>query len=357
MHEWFKDSGEILVIAGPCSAESEEQVLATALALAEKPGVHIFRAGIWKPRTRPGGFQGVGEQGLKWLQKVKALTGLPVAIEVAKPEHIAKAIEYGIDYLWIGARTVVNPFSIQEIAESLRGVDIPVLVKNPIHPDLKLWIGAIERINQAGINRIIAVHRGFHYYQRQQTRNSPMWEIPIELKRLYPGLPIICDPSHISGKRDHIFGISQKALDLEMNGLMIESHIDPASAQTDSTQQLTPAKLHEILGKLVIRKTNGNIEFQSKLESLRAEIDKIDAELLNILSQRMKIIAEIGEYKKQNNITILQIKRWREMIHERLDTGMKTGLSREFLLNLLELVHNESIQTQIDIMNEDKNLE
>ena len=355
LHDWFSSPGEILVIAGPCSAESEEQVMATAQALASNPGVHIFRAGIWKPRTRPGGFQGVGETGLRWLQRVRQETGLPVATEVAKPDHIQKALEYGIDFLWIGARTVVNPFSVQEIAESLRGVDIPVLVKNPIHPDLKLWIGAIERINQAGITRIIAVHRGFHYYQRQQTRNSPMWEIPIELKRLYPALPLICDPSHISGKRDHIFNISQKALDLEMNGLMIESHIDPVSAQTDSTQQLTPEKLHEILGRLVVRKTNGTVEFQSKLENLRAEIDKIDAELINILSQRMKIIAEIGEYKKLNNITILQIKRWREMIHERLDSGMKTGLNREFLLKLLELVHSESIQMQIDIMNGEKN--
>ncbi len=349
--DWLINSGEILVIAGPCSAESEEQVLTTAHALAQEPGINVFRAGVWKPRTRPGGFQGVGEEGLKWLSRVKEETGLPVAIEVANPEHIQKALEYGIDFLWIGARTVVNPFSIQEIAECLKGIDIPVMVKNPIHPDLKLWIGALERINQAGINRIIAVHRGFHYYQRQQTRNSPMWEIPIELKRLYPSLPLICDPSHISGKREHILSISQKALDLEMSGLMIESHYNPSVALTDAAQQLSPAQLHEILAKLVVRKTNGTLEFQNRLEKLRTEIDKIDAELLSILAQRMKIIDEIGEYKKQNNITILQIKRWREMLHERLEIGAKTGLDKEFLLKMLELVHEKSIQIQMDIMN------
>lgn len=353
IQEWLPYDGRLFAIAGPCSAESEDQVLSTAKELARIPEVKVLRAGIWKPRTRPGGFQGAGEIGLQWMQKAGLETGLLTAVEVANPEHLRMALHYNIDMVWLGARTVVNPFSVQEIAEALQGVDIPVMIKNPIHPDVKLWIGAIERIRQAGIDRIIAIHRGFHYFNRVSTRNSPMWEIPIELKRQFPNLPVFCDPSHISGKREHLAGISQKALDLEMEGLMVESHINPAVALTDAAQQLTPAALKDMLDRLTVRKPGGSPEFQSKLESLRAEVDKIDAELLNILAQRMRIIDEIGDYKKENDITILQIKRWRNIIVDRLEIGMKLGLSRDFLQEMLELVHKESIQRQIDIMNQE----
>jgi chorismate mutase len=353
--DWLPHNEKLFVISGPCSAENEEQLLITARQLAAIPEVKVLRAGIWKPRTRPGGFQGAGEIGLKWMQQAGKETGLLTTVEVANPQHIELALKYDIDILWLGARTVVNPFSVQEIAEALHGVDIPVMIKNPIHPDVKLWIGAIERINQAGINRIIAIHRGFHYFNRLSTRNSPMWEIPIELKRQYPNLPVFCDPSHISGKREHLAGISQKALDLEMNGLMIESHYNPGVALTDAAQQITPAVLKEMIDHLIIRQTGGSPELQSKLDALRAEVDKIDAELLNILAQRMRIIDEIGDYKKENDITILQIKRWRNIIVDRLEIGLKMGLSRDFLQEMLELVHKESIQRQIDIMNKESN--
>ncbi|MEI6577047.1 MAG: bifunctional 3-deoxy-7-phosphoheptulonate synthase/chorismate mutase type II [Bacteroidota bacterium] len=350
LDQWFPLLKAPLIISGPCSAESEDQVMNTARDLAKVPQVKVFRAGIWKPRTRPDGFQGVGKQGLAWLQRVKAETGLLITTEVASPLHIEQALEAGIDILWIGARTVVNPFSMQEIADSLKGVDIPVMVKNPIHPDIKLWIGALERLNNAGITRLIAVHRGFHYFERQPYRNSPMWEIPIELKRIYPNLPLICDPSHISGKRSGIAAISQKALDLEMDGLMIESHYAPDTALTDARQQLLPADLEKILQNLIVR-SPGDIQFQSRLEQLRTEVDKIDWELLDILGKRMKIVEEIGDYKKENDITVLQIKRWRDIIVDRMDVGIKLGLDRDFLLKVLELIHQESIRRQMDILN------
>ena len=349
--DWLDTSEQPFVISGPCSAESEDQIMATARGLAVVSNVKVFRAGIWKPRTRPGGFQGIGVKGLKWLRQVKEETGLLTTVEVAKPEHIEQCLKYGVDILWIGARTVVNPFSVQEICDALVGIDIPVMIKNPLTPDIKLWIGAIERLNQSGIQRMIAVHRGFHYFERASYRNSPMWEIPIELKRLFPGLPVLCDPSHIAGNRQHLFEISQKALDLEMDGLMIESHFDPASALTDASQQITPEELQQLLRRLVIRQPVGTHEFQTKLERLRTEIDLIDAELLDILARRMKIIEEIGVYKKENDITILQIKRWRQMIHERLELAEKMGLDKEFLIQLLELVHRESIQIQQRILN------
>lgn len=351
IQDWLPSNERLFIISGPCSAESEEQLLTTARELSKIPEVKILRAGIWKPRTRPDGFQGAGENGLKWLQKASKETGLLTAVEVASPRHIELALKYNIDVFWLGARTVVNPFSVQEIAESLKGLDIPVLIKNPVNPDVKLWIGAIERVNLAGIKKIVAVHRGFYYFNNVSTRNSPMWEIPIELKRQIPNLPVICDPSHISGKHDHLASISQKALDLEMNGLMIESHYKPSVALTDSAQQITPAALREMLSVLIVRKSSGSAEMQTKLEELRAEIDKIDAEMLNILAQRMRIIDEIGEYKKENDITILQIKRWRNIILDRLEIGLKLGLSEDFLLDVLELVHKESIQRQMDILN------
>lgn len=347
---WLPATEKPLVISGPCSAESYDQVMATARALAKIPQVRVFRAGIWKPRTRPSGFEGVGTEGLKWLQEVKAETGLLTTVEVAKPAHIESALNYNVDILWFGARTVVNPFTVQELCEALRGSDIPVLVKNPLNPDVKLWLGAIERLYKAGISKIAAVHRGFYFYKHALYRNQPMWEIPIELQRLVPGLPLFCDPSHICGKRDLLHGVSQKALDLGMAGLMIESHSNPAFALTDADQQVTPAELAELIGHLRVRSISGTAEFETLLEQLRREIDKIDAELLDILAKRMKIVEEIGEYKKENNIAVLQIRRWADIIFDRLNIGSKLGLNKDFLLNMLQLVHKESIRKQEEIM-------
>ena len=350
LKQWVNFSSRPLIISGPCSAESREQVLDTAKALANTGFVTIFRTGLWKPRTRPDSFEGVGEKGFQWLNEVKKETGLLTCVEVATPEHVELAVKNEIDILWIGARTTVNPFSVQEIADALKGIDIPVMIKNPVNPDLKLWLGAIERINNAGINKIIAVHRGFYSYESTPYRNAPIWEIPIELMRLCPNLTIICDTSHISGNTFLISSISQKALDLDMDGLMIESHIDPSSALSDKEQQLTPTELKNIFDQLVIRtNTTNNSEFINKLEELRFEIDKIDAELIQLLSKRMNIIEQIGEYKKENNITILQIKRWNNIIHESIEMGCKLGLDKEFLLSILRLIHEESIQKQTEI--------
>jgi len=280
---------------------------------------------------------------------VKSETGLYTAVEVATPEHIDAALTHEVDILWIGARTVVNPFSLESLASALKGVNIPVMVKNPVNPDIKLWIGALERFNQSGIKKLVAVHRGFYFFDKTPYRNSPMWEIPIELKRLVPNLPVICDPSHISGKRELLAEISQKALDLEMNGLMIESHIDPENALTDQEQQIDPKELYRLISSLVKRSERGNIDFESKLEELRTEIDKIDVELINILSRRMSLVDEIGQYKKDHNITILQLKRWSNIVQDRLKTGMDSGLKKEFLQKLLEIVHIESIYRQTEI--------
>ncbi len=317
-----------LVIAGPCSAESEEQVMSTARELVKIPQVRVFRAGLWKPRTRPSSFEGVGRRGLQWLAKVKSETGLLTTVEVAKPKHVEEALKYGVDILWIGARTVVNPFSVQEISEVLQGVNIPVMVKNPLNPDINIWIGALERLNQAGIRKLIAVHRGFSFFTHTPYRNSPMWEIPIELKRLCPDLPVLVDPSHICGETSLLFPVAQKAFDLEMDGLMIETHIRPEEALTDKEQQITPEQLKELLSGLVIRKESGTIEFENKLEELRSEIDKLDEELIDILRRRMNIVEEIGKYKKENNITILQLKRWSRVIRSRVDTGVRLGLTK-----------------------------
>lgn len=352
MQSWLSSKATPLIISGPCSAESEKQVLDTARAVSLIPNVKIFRAGIWKPRTRPGLFEGVGIEGLKWLGKIKEETGLLTTVEVASPFHVEAALKYGIDILWIGARTVVNPFSLQDLANVLKGVDIPVMVKNPVNPDLNLWIGALERINQSGIKKIAAIHRGFYFFDKTPYRNAPMWEIPIELKRQIPDLPVICDPSHICGDRESLRDISQKALDLEMNGLMIETHIDPENALTDPQQQITPAHLKDLVDSLIIRKEKGNIEFESKLEELRTEIDKLDAELINILARRMGLIDEIGKYKRDHNITILQLKRWSNIVRDRLNTGLDSGLNKDFLQKLLEIVHTESIQRQADLYRE-----
>jgi len=349
---WLPQSAEPLVISGPCSAESREQLLQTARLLAKQPQVKVFRAGIWKPRTRPNGFEGAGVEGLKWMQEVKAETGLLLTTEVANPQHIEQALAHGIDILWIGARTVVNPFSVQELAEAIKGVDIPIFIKNPLTPDIKLWIGALERFHKAGIDKLGAIHRGFHYFKQSPYRNAPMWEIPIELRRLMPTLPVITDISHISGRRDLLQSIAQKALDLETSGLMIESHFDPDNALTDAAQQISPAALEQLLAQLVVRERTGSIDFQHKLEELRTEIDKLDGELIELLARRMEVVKEIGVYKKENNITILQLKRWKHIMEDRIAIGTNMGLDKQFLLLMLELVHENSIQQQTKIFNQ-----
>ncbi|MBN2746661.1 MAG: bifunctional 3-deoxy-7-phosphoheptulonate synthase/chorismate mutase type II [Bacteroidales bacterium] len=344
-----------LIIAGPCSAETRHQVISTASQIASLNKVTYYRAGLWKPRTRPDGFEGLGEKALPWLAEAKALTGLKMAVEVAMPSHVELSLKAGIDLLWIGARTTANPFSVQEIAEALQGVDIPVLVKNPLHPDLKLWIGALERINKAGVRKLGAVHRGFYTYDNGPFRNLPMWELPIELKRLNPDLPVITDPSHISGKRSLVAEVAQKALDLAMDGLMIESHFHPNHAKTDANQQLTPASLSKILNKLNLRQEFGTEDFESILTEIRREIDHIDSELLQILSRRMEKIEGIGRIKMENNITILQIERLRQMMISRLKTGKELGLDSAFILKLLQLVHKESIQVQTKLLTKKPN--
>lgn len=357
LHDWLSIPPGPLVIAGPCSAENERQVMETAAKLALIPGVHVFRAGIWKPRTRPGSFEGVGTRGLKWLCKAREETGLMLTVEVANPGHVREALDHGIDILWIGARTVVNPFAVQEIGEAIGNPDIPVMIKNPLNPDLKTWVGAIERLNRMGFHKLIAIHRGFSFFNRSLYRNAPMWEIPIELKRLCPALPVLVDPSHICGNRELIPGTIQKALDLEMHGLMIEVHHHPSKALTDKNQQISPDELKTMLASLIIRNESGPPEFESKLEALRSEIDKLDAELLEILARRMNIVEEIGEYKKANRITILQIRRWNQLIHERIENGISLGLSREFLTRLLQAVHEEGIQRQLNVMNTEEKLQ
>lgn len=339
------------IIAGPCSAESEKQVLKTAHELKEVDCVNVFRAGIWKPRTRPETFEGVGSIGLEWLRRVKQETKLLVITEVAQADHVEQCVQAGIDMLWIGARTTANPFSVQSIANALKGIDIPVLVKNPVNPDIQLWIGALERIAKSGIKKVAAVHRGFFPFEETRLRNIPKWEIPIELKRHFNNLPIICDPSHIAGNRTDIHEISQHALDLNMDGLMIESHFAPDNALSDAQQQITPRVLSQLLTKLVYRNPHiENSELLDKLEQFRHQIDSIDYQMLELLAQRERVTKEIGHYKHANNIAIFQLKRWEQIFKTRNALGKKLGLSKEFLKKLLQLVHKESIQTQVEIM-------
>jgi len=340
------------IISGPCSVESAEQVLNTAQLLAESGKVTLLRGGIWKPRTRPNSFEGVGSIGLKWLKDAGNAVGLPVATEVANAQHVEACLKNGIDVLWIGARTTVNPFSVQEIAEVLRGVDIPVLIKNPINPDLNLWIGAIERINAVGITKIGAIHRGFSSFDKSSYRNAPMWELPIELKMLCPDLPILCDPSHIAGSKDLIQRVAQKALDMEMDGLMIETHYNPSEAKSDADQQLTPKQLVDLLSHLTVRdKLASDTDLISHLEQLRLVIDELDEELINKFASRMAIIEKIGTYKKDHNITILQLERWEQILKNRLFIAQKVGLSNDFIRKMLELIHQESIRIQAKVMN------
>lgn len=345
------DAKRPLVIAGPCSAETEEQVINTATELAQN-GIKIFRAGIWKPRTRPGAFEGVGEAGLPWLQRVKKETGMYVGTEVATAKHCYEAIKYGIDILWIGARTTANPFAVQEIADALRGTDIPVLVKNPVNPDLELWIGAFERLNRAGIKKLAAIHRGFSQYEKSQFRNHPQWQIPIELHRRIPNLPIITDPSHITGNCDLIAEVSQQAMDLNFDGLIIESHECPARAWSDAKQQVTPAHLKMILDKIVLREHTIGDKPRTEIDVLRQKIDELDAKLLEIFSERMKVSAAIGKYKYENNITVLQANRYEEILNTRRKQAEANNLNADFVIKVFEDIHEESVNIQNELMKE-----
>ena len=340
-----------IVIAGPCSAESEKQTLETAHQLKKHENL-IFRAGIWKPRTRPNSFEGIGSKGLQWLQKVKKETGLKSTVEVAKAKHVELALKREVDILWIGARTTGNPFAMQEIADSLKGVNTPVMVKNPINPEVNLWIGAIERLLDNGIYNLAAIHRGFFTYNNSKYRNIPQWQLALDLKRKFPKLPMICDPSHITGNSNHILEIAQKAMDMSYDGLMIETHIDPKNALSDKNQQITPAELEKILNKLVIRNfETDDKEFKATLKQLRIQIDDLDIELIDVLKRRMDLVEKIGVHKKENKVTILQNKRWMEMLKSRVKYGEENGLSELFIQQLLKAIHQESIDKQNSVMN------
>lgn len=341
------DSKRPVVIAGPCSAETEEQVMGTAKDLA-KNGVRIFRAGIWKPRTKPGGFEGVGSVGLTWLQEVKKETGMLVATEVANKQHVEEALNAGVDVLWIGARTSANPFAMQEIADSLVGADVPVLVKNPVNPDLELWIGAMQRIYNAGIRQIGAIHRGFSAYGKHLYRNMPQWHIPIELRRRMPELTLICDPSHIGGKRELVAPLSQQAMDMGFDGLIIESHCDPDSAWSDKSQQVTPEVLNFIINMLVVRDTTQTTE---SLTLLRQQIDQIDNDLLEALSKRMRISREIGQYKKEHSMPVVQTGRYDDILNSRAAAAEELGMNGDFMKTVYQAIHEESVRQQIEVLN------
>ena len=336
-----------VVIAGPCSAETEEQMMRTARALAAN-GIKVLRAGIWKPRTKPGGFEGVGTLGLPWLKRVKEETGMYTAVEVATRDHVFEALKGGVDLFWIGARTVANPFAVQEVADALKGVDIPVLIKNPVNPDLELWIGAIQRIYSAGIHRIGAIHRGFSSYDKKIYRNLPLWHIPIELRRRYPDLQIFCDPSHIGGRRELIAPLSQQAMDMNFDGLFIEAHENPDEAWSDASQQITPEVLDFVLNMLVIRDSNQTTE---NLTELRRQIDGVDEQLLELLAKRMRISREIGVYKKEHNMPVLQSPRYNEILENRTKSGVALELSPDFVEKIMTYIHEESVRQQVIIVN------
>jgi chorismate mutase len=354
LQEWGLGDGERpLIISGPCSAETPEQLLETASDLSSK-NIGILRAGIWKPRTRPGSFEGVGAAGLGWLKQVKTKTGMQTAIEVANTHHVNEALKADIDILWIGARTTGNPFALSEIADSLAGVNKPVFIKNPLNPDVELWNGAIERFANSGIKKIGAIHRGFSTYENSIYRNPPYWQIPIELKRRLPQMPMLCDPSHIAGNRSLLQSIAQKAMDLNYDGLMIESHCNPDAAWSDKEQQITPGALSQLLSELVIRRIETTGKYPETLEELRSQINFLDEELLDILQKRMEVSKAIGWFKKENNMTIFQPKRWAEILENGLKNGEKRQLSDRFILNLFKAIHEESIGNQTAIMNNGK---
>jgi chorismate mutase len=352
MRNWLNEFNlsHPLVIAGPCSAETEEQVLKIAHEL-KNSDVSVFRAGIWKPRTRPGGFEGVGEIGLKWLKKAKAETGMLMGTEVATAAHCKLALEYDIDVLWVGARTTANPFAVQEIADTLKGTDKIVLIKNPVNPDMALWLGGVERLYAAGIEKLGVIHRGFSTYEKTKYRNIPEWQIAIELQNKFPDLPLIIDPSHITGNRNMILEVTQEALDLNYDGMIIETHIDPDNAWSDAAQQVTPDALKQILKDLKIRKVSGDNDFDQKMTKLRANIDVLDANLLELLGKRMKVADEIGQVKKENNVAVLQNNRWNEIQARMIAEGAKKGLSDEFITKLFKDIHQESIEHQEKILN------
>jgi chorismate mutase len=351
LEDWGLNTERPILISGPCSAETEEQVMETAHRLA-KTRTQIYRAGIWKPRTRPGTFEGVGVDGLKWLKRVKEETSLKTSTEVANAKHVFEALKYGVDVLWIGARTTVNPFAVQEIADALEGVDIPVMIKNPINPDVELWIGAIERIAKAGITRMAAIHRGFSSYAETKYRNAPNWQIPIDLKRRRPDLPVICDPSHIAGKSELLQEVSQRAMDLNFEGLIIESHINPKEAWSDARQQITPEELDTLIKNLVLRQMNpGSQGFLQQLEGYRSEIDRLDDELLRVFESRMKVVENIGQCKKDMGVTILQSGRWDSILAKSFAAGAEKGLSEDFIRTIFTAIHQESINKQTKIMN------
>ncbi len=339
------------LISGPCSAETEAQVLDTCQRLAATGKVQALRAGIWKPRTKPGGFEGVGTKGLPWLKKASELTGLPVAVEVATAKHVEDCLAFGVDILWVGARTTGNPFSVQEIANVLRGVQVPVLVKNPIHPELELWVGAVERLQKAGLQQVGLIHRGFSSYGNTDFRNAPMWHLPIEMKRRHPNMPLLCDPSHICGRRDTLFAVAQQALNLGFEGNMIESHQDPDAAWSDAKQQITPEVLRDLIEALVWRhETTDQREFLTALASLREQINQLDAEIMQLLGRRMAVAEKIGLYKKENDITILQTSRWNEVLERAQRQGATLGLTHDFVEQYLAAVHLESIARQNRVM-------
>lgn len=351
LNTWLPCKQEPLLIAGPCGAESETQVLRTAEQISQIPQMALFRSGIWKPRTRPNSFEGMGEKGLIWLQEVKKQFGLKTTVEVATAQHVELALKYGVDVLWIGARTTVNPFSVQEIADSLKGADVPVMIKNPIHPDLQLWIGAIERITQAGITKVAAIHRGFHHYSKHKYRNEPIWKIPIELRTLYPQLPIICDPSHIAGSRELIQEVAQEALNIGFDGLMIETHCDPDNALSDAKQQLKPADLQKLITSLKIRADrSSDAEAKFYLDDLRKLIDTIDEELMDVIQKREDVIRLIGKYKKDHNVTAFQLERWQEILKTRAQWADKRNISRAHIEKLCQLLHEESIRIQNELL-------
>jgi len=351
---WLPNIDNPLLISGPCSLESEEQTMATARELAKDKRVFVYRGGIWKPRTRPGSFEGRGSIALEWLKRAKEETGLLIGTEVANAQHVEECLKAGVDVMWIGARSTASPFVVQEIADVLKGTDQIIMVKNPVNPDVQLWIGALERLSQAGLKNLVAIHRGFTPFGESKYRNYPNWKTVIELRQLMPNLPIICDPSHISGKRDYLFEISQKAFDLGLDGLMLESHIDPSCALSDKDQQVTPFELGKILDKLVIRYSCSNDPlFENMLDTLRSRIDGIDHEIIEILASRMEIVKQIANYKKQNKVTALQINRWTQLLEDRIATAHKLNLDETFIKIIFQLIHEDSVRQQTEIMDSD----
>jgi chorismate mutase len=340
-----------MIISGPCSAETETQVMDTATRLAKTGKIDLLRAGIWKPRTKPGMFEGIGVKGLPWLAAAKKATGLPTTVEVATAKHVEDALQFDVDVLWIGARTTVNPFSVQEVADALRGVKIPVLIKNPINADLELWQGAVERIAKSNIEHIGLIHRGFASYGTTEYRNAPMWHLAIEMKRRNPDKPMICDPSHICGRRDILQTVAQTSINLDFDGLMVESHIDPDNAWSDAKQQITPEVFGSMLDNIVWRNENMEGAVLNTMQQLRTQIDEVDGQLMQLLSSRMKLADAIGQFKKDNNVTILQTNRWNEILEKALERGEKLGLSKDFVLKYLDAVHLESIAHQNRVMN------